>query len=51
MGAKVAKSISVEVEINMEGGIFWNKNDVEPFHDRELEKFVYKFRGNNTYII
>ena len=24
-GAKVAKSLNVEVEINVEGGIFWKK--------------------------
>ena len=28
-GAKVSKSVNVEVGLNMEGGIFWKKNSTK----------------------
>ena len=40
----------------MEVGIFWNKNNVEPFHDRELEHLFrmstncYKSQEHNQLI-
>ena len=36
-GAKVAKSINVEVGINMEGGIFWRKKLVHNYNKQGEE--------------